>query len=95
MSFDQAYELCYAAKKYMVPNLVEKCSQFMWKDLIPENVCRALEFANLYEDVLLKVTSTGLFCNSLVNVNPFKYNLGTKFEPDPLPEPGIFLQRRV
>ena len=71
MSFDQAYELCYAAKKYMVPNLVEKCSQFMWKDLIPENVCRALEFANLYEDVLLKVSSTGLFCILQVNFNPF------------------------
>ena len=53
-SFDQACELCYAAKKYMVPRLVEDCSQFMWKDLVPENVCRALEFANLYEDPTLK-----------------------------------------
>lgn len=54
-SFDQACYLCYAAKKYMIPNLVEKCSQFMWKDLTPQNVCRALEFANLYEDARLKV----------------------------------------
>ena len=53
--FDQACELSYAAKKYMVSNLVEKCSQFMWKDLIPENVCRALEYANLYEETTLKV----------------------------------------
>ena len=70
----------------------------MWKDdkdLIPENACAALEFANLYEDVLLKVSSNGLFCILYVNFNPFKYNLGTKFEPDPLSEPGIFLQRRV
>ena len=39
----------------MVSSLVEKCSQYMWKDLIPDNVCRALEFANLFEDSLLKV----------------------------------------
>jgi hypothetical protein len=54
-SFEQAYEISYAAKKYMVSSLVEKCSQYMWKDLIPDNVCRALEFANLFEDSLLKV----------------------------------------
>lgn len=64
-SFDQACELCYAAKKYMIPNLVEKCSQFMWKDLIPQNVCRALEFANLYEDARLKVLQ---FHNSLRSI---------------------------
>lgn len=41
----------------MVSSLVEKCSQYMWKDLIPDNVCRALEFANLFEDTLLKVNT--------------------------------------
>lgn len=71
MTFDQAYELCYAAKKYMVPNLVEKCSQFMWKDLIPENVCRALEFANLYEDVLLKVHQSQDLPFFIQNIYPF------------------------
>ena len=55
-TFDQVFELCYAAKKYFVSgNLVEKCSQFMCKNLNPENVCKAFEFANLYNDVLLKV----------------------------------------
>ena len=53
--FDQACELSYAAKKYMVSNLVKKCLQFMQNDLIPENACRALEYANLYEDTTLKV----------------------------------------
>jgi hypothetical protein len=56
-SFEQAYEISYAAKKYMVSSLVEKCSQYMWKDLIPDNVFRALEFANLFEDSLLKVSN--------------------------------------
>lgn len=41
----------------MVSSLVEKCSQYMWKDLIPDNVFRALEFANLFEDSLLKVSN--------------------------------------
>nr|CAH0102927.1 unnamed protein product [Daphnia galeata] len=59
-SFEQAYEISYAAKKYMVSSLVEKCSQYMWKDLIPDNVCRALEFANLFEDSLLKERSLNL-----------------------------------
>ena len=60
-SFDQACELTYAAKKYMVSNLMEKCSQFMRKDLIPENVFSALEYANLHEDTTLKV------------LNPYKF----------------------
>lgn len=68
-SFDQACELSYAAKKYMVSNLVEKCSQFMWKDLIPENVCKALEFANLYEDTTLKVQ-----CLIISLFYPFRFN---------------------
>lgn len=54
-SFDHAYELCYAAKKYMIPSLVDHCSEFIWKDLFPENACRALEFANLYDQFPLKV----------------------------------------
>ena len=59
-SFDQALELYYAAKKYMLPKLVARCSQYMWSDLGPENVCRAFEFANLYEDETLKVLNFSL-----------------------------------
>ena len=62
-SFDQALELYYAAKKYMLPKLVARCSQYMWSDLGPENVCRAFEFANLYEDETLKVLNFSLNIN--------------------------------
>lgn len=49
-SFDQVCEICYAAKKYMIPSLVEQCTRFIWKDLYPGNVCRAYEFARLFEE---------------------------------------------
>ncbi|XP_045604998.1 BTB/POZ domain-containing protein 3-like [Procambarus clarkii] len=49
-SFDQVCEICYAAKKYMIPSLVEQCTQFIWQDLHPGNVCRAYEFARLFEE---------------------------------------------
>lgn len=49
-SFDQVCEICYAAKKYMIPSLVEQCTQFIWGDLYPGNVCRAYEFALLFEE---------------------------------------------
>ena len=52
-SFDQACEICYAAKKYMLPHLVEHCTKFLWKDLEPHNVCRAYEFAKLFEEPVL------------------------------------------
>ncbi|KAK3861980.1 hypothetical protein Pcinc_032112, partial [Petrolisthes cinctipes] len=49
-SFDQVCEICYAAKKYMIPSLVEQCTEFIWRDLYPGNVCRAYEFAHLFEE---------------------------------------------
>lgn len=49
-SLDRACELCYAAKKYIVPHVVEQCTQFLWSDLSARNVCRAYEFANLFEE---------------------------------------------
>lgn len=47
---DKACELCYVAKKYMLPYVVEQCTKFLWSDLCAKNVCRAYEFANLFEE---------------------------------------------
>lgn len=47
---EKACELCYVAKKYMLPHVVAKCTQFLWTDLSAKNVCRAFEFANLFEE---------------------------------------------
>lgn len=47
---DKACELCYVAKKYMLPTVVQKCTEFLWSDLNAKNVCRAFEFAKLFEE---------------------------------------------
>lgn len=38
----------------MLWHVVETCTSFIFKDLRPSNVCRALEFARLFEEPLLK-----------------------------------------
>lgn len=52
-SMDKACELCYVAKKYMLPVVVQKCTGFLWSDLNAKNVCRAFEFAKLFEEPAL------------------------------------------
>ncbi|XP_026325114.1 uncharacterized protein LOC113234075 isoform X2 [Hyposmocoma kahamanoa] len=52
-SFDKACELCYGAKKYMLPHLVKECTRYLWSDLYPRNACRAYEFARLFEENVL------------------------------------------
>ena len=49
-SFELVCDICYAAKKYMLPALVEECTKFLWRDLYPRNACRAYEFAQLFEE---------------------------------------------
>lgn len=52
-SMDKACELCYVAKKYMLPVVVQRCTEFLWSDLNAKNVCRAFEFAKLFEEPAL------------------------------------------
>ncbi|CAL4062311.1 unnamed protein product, partial [Meganyctiphanes norvegica] len=49
-SFDQVCEVCYAAKKYMIPPLVKQCTAYIWSDIHYGNVCRAYEFDRLFEE---------------------------------------------
>ncbi|XP_068241439.1 BTB/POZ domain-containing protein 2-like [Palaemon carinicauda] len=67
-SFDQVCEICYAAKKYMLPSLVEQCTQFIWSDLHPGNVCRAFEFARLFEEPLLLEKCLQIICTKTEEV---------------------------
>ncbi|XP_066977813.1 BTB/POZ domain-containing protein 6-B-like isoform X2 [Macrobrachium rosenbergii] len=67
-SFDQVCEICYAAKKYMIPSLVEQCTQFIWSDLHPGNVCRAFEFARLFEEPLLLEKCLQIICTKTEDV---------------------------
>ena len=48
-------DLCYAAQKYKLPNLVAKCIEYIMSILHPHYTCKVLEYANLFEDENLKV----------------------------------------
>ena len=52
-NFELVCDICYAANKYMLPDLVEECTQYLWRDVSHKNACRALEFARLFEEPVL------------------------------------------
>ncbi|XP_054282162.1 BTB/POZ domain-containing protein 2-like [Macrosteles quadrilineatus] len=49
-TIEQACEICYAAKKYMLPFLVNQCMSFIWKDVNYPMAFRAYEFAKLFDE---------------------------------------------
>lgn len=61
-SFELACELCYCAKKYMLPSLVEECTKYLWSDLSPKKACRAYEFAKLFEEPVLMEKCLQIIC---------------------------------
>ncbi|XP_017042160.1 uncharacterized protein LOC108088724 [Drosophila ficusphila] len=63
-SFDKACELCYVAKKYMLPHVVTRCTHFLWSDLSPKNACRAYEFAKLFDEPRLMQSSMDLIASN-------------------------------
>lgn len=65
---DKACELCYAAKKYMLWHVVETCTNFIFKDLRPANVCRAYEFARLFEEPRLMKNCMTIICTRTMEV---------------------------
>ncbi|XP_008547873.1 BTB/POZ domain-containing protein 6-A isoform X2 [Microplitis demolitor] len=69
-SFELACELCYCAKKYMLPYLVEECTKYLWSDLSPNKACRAYEFAKLFEEPVLMDKCLQIICtktNEILN----------------------------
>jgi len=54
-SIDQAIELHYAARKYILPILVPKCVQYIQNNITPDHTCRVLEFSKLFDEDILKV----------------------------------------
>jgi hypothetical protein len=65
---DKAFDLCYAAKKYMLPYVVDQCTKFLWSDLCPKNACRAYEFAKLFEEPSLQEKCEQIFCTKTMDV---------------------------
>ncbi|XP_011506518.1 PREDICTED: BTB/POZ domain-containing protein 6-like isoform X2 [Ceratosolen solmsi marchali] len=67
-SFELACELCYCAKKYMLPFLVEECTRFLWSDLSIKKACRAYEFAKLFEEPVLMEKCLQIICSKTSEV---------------------------
>ena len=67
-SFELACELCYCAKKYMLPYLVKECTEFLWSDLSPKKACRAYEFAKLFEEPELMEKCLQIICSRTLDV---------------------------
>ncbi|KAL5277065.1 hypothetical protein ACFFRR_002347 [Megaselia abdita] len=67
-SFDKACELCYVAKKYILPHVVERCTSYLWSDLSPKNACRAFEFAKLFDEPRLMEKCIEIICTKTIEV---------------------------
>lgn len=65
---DKAFDLCYAAKKYMLPYVVDNCTKFLWSDLCAKNACRAYEFARLFEEPTLQEKCLQIICTKTMDV---------------------------
>jgi BTB/POZ domain/BTB And C-terminal Kelch len=65
---DKAFDLCYAAKKYMLPYVVDNCTKFLWSVLSPKNACRAYEFAKLFEEPSLQEKCLQIICTKTMDV---------------------------
>ena len=53
LSGSNVMEIFYLAKKYMVPSLVDKCSEYVQSNLHPSNVLSILPLAEKYDDKTL------------------------------------------
>jgi len=67
-SFELVCDVCYAAKKYMLPDLVEECTKYLWRDLYPRNACRAFEFAKLFEEQTLAEKALQIITHQTLDV---------------------------
>ncbi len=60
-SMDQALGLWEAAQKYILPDLIAKCTHHVKYNLSSEYTIRVLEFIKLFEDETVKVSCTIIF----------------------------------
>ncbi|XP_065225720.1 BTB/POZ domain-containing protein 2 [Planococcus citri] len=67
-SLDQACELCYVAKKYMLPHLLEHCIQFIWKDVDNDTALKAYEFAKLFDDPMNSSKAMKIICEQTTDI---------------------------
>jgi len=66
---DQAMGLCYAAHKYILPDLVvAECQQYIESNLCPEYTLKVLEFTKFFENASLKVSYFVYSCLLYLNL---------------------------
>ncbi|RVE48467.1 hypothetical protein evm_006903 [Chilo suppressalis] len=74
-TFDMACELYYAAKKYMLPQLVKICSEYLISQVDKLNACKTYEFAIIFDDNILMEKCIQIFKNNtkeILNSNNFE-----------------------
>ncbi|KAI8427414.1 hypothetical protein MSG28_001963 [Choristoneura fumiferana] len=74
-SLDKACELCYVAKKYMLPHLVKECIGYLWSAVQPKNVCQIYEFARLLQENVLMEK-----CLQVISLNTKEVLTDSSFE---------------
>ena len=52
----------------MLPDLVEECTQYLWRDVNHKNACRALEFAKLFEEPVLLEKSLQVITHQTLDI---------------------------
>lgn len=59
---EEAIGVLYAAKKYMLPHLSQKCHDYVLDNLSPNNVLLVYEFAEEIQEVKLMEPSLKVMC---------------------------------
>ncbi|RVE48468.1 hypothetical protein evm_006904 [Chilo suppressalis] len=67
-TFDMACELYYAAKKYMLPQLVKICSEYLISKVDKLNACKTYEFAIIFDDKVLIEECIQIFKNNTIEI---------------------------
>jgi hypothetical protein len=73
-STEDASELCYTANKYMLPQLLKICLEYLGNNLSPGNACHVYEVAKLMdyctlENKSLKVIIFFMIFNNIIFLN--------------------------
>lgn len=64
--FELTYELCYCAKKYMLPSLVTICINHL-KNVTVKEVCKTYEFAKFFDEFMLMMICLQIICEKTLN----------------------------
>ncbi|XP_055371419.1 BTB/POZ domain-containing protein 3-like isoform X2 [Condylostylus longicornis] len=67
-SVENAFELYYAAKKYIVPHCNLKCVSYLLQNITSENVCKLYEFSKLFDEPTLENKCSQHISNKITEI---------------------------